>query len=414
MTHPFTRGMSRATDLTRAGKLTEATALIQSLLQGKAAPDAAPASPADDAIEGSFTRLDDSLAQVPPPAEATVRPKAEAKATLKATATATATAKAGPAAGVRKRLGETLRDLAAAGIARPSARASARPASAPAMPDSAAFLSLTHTAAQGSRDYRLYVPAMRPDGQVPLIVMMHGCTQSPEDFANGTAMNQLAETFGCLIAWPAQTGGANMQKCWNWFRPEDQARDRGEPALIAGIVADILASHDVDPARVFIAGLSAGGAIAAIMGATYPEVFAAVGVHSGLPVGAARDMPSAFSAMRSGSEGAALRRSVPTIVFHGLADSTVHPSNGDAVIAQSLGQGSGTKRSRIKGVSAGGRSYRVTRHALPDGTIRAEHWEIDGTGHAWAGGQASGSYTDPKGPDASQEMMRFFLQHRQG
>jgi len=384
MTHPFARGMTRATALTRAGKLNEATALIQSLLTGADAPVAKTASGSDDTIEGSFTRLDEPVAKLTNP--------------LAGTATRRA----------RKRLGATLRDLASAGMPQ------TRPARDPDLPENAQFLSLTHASAQGSRDYRLYVPANLPAGQVPLIVMMHGCTQSPEDFANGTGMNRFAEEVGFLIAWPAQTNGANMQKCWNWFRPEDQTRARGEPALIAGIVKDILGNHDVDPARVYIAGMSAGGAISAIMGATYPEVFAAIGVHSGLPVGAARDMPSAFSAMRSGAEGTALRKSIPAIVFHGLSDSTVHPGNGDAVIAQSLGKRSGTQRTRIEGVSGGGRGYRVTRHSLPDGTTTAEHWEIEGAGHAWAGGQSSGSYTDPEGPDASQEMVRFFLQHRRG
>ncbi|MGR3525077.1 MAG: extracellular catalytic domain type 1 short-chain-length polyhydroxyalkanoate depolymerase [Paracoccaceae bacterium] len=385
MKHSFARGMSRATDLTRAGKLDEATALIQSLLKGAPAPAADTAGTGDDAIEGSFTRLDEPVAA------------------LKASPVATATRRA------RKRLGATLRDIAAAGMPNTHSRTPA----ATDLPQNAQFLSLTHSSAQGSRDYRLYVPAILPAGPVPLIVMMHGCTQSPEDFANGTGMNQLAEEFGVLIAWPAQTNGANMQKCWNWFRPEDQVRDRGEPGVIAGIVTDILASHEVDPARIYIAGLSAGGAIAAIMGAAYPEVFAAIGVHSGLPVGAARDMPSAFSAMRSGAEGSALGKSIPAIVFHGLADSTVHPSNGDAVITQSLGPRPGTKRARLDGVSEGGRNYRLTRHSLPNGNSKAEHWEIDGAGHAWSGGQSSGSYTDPKGPDASREMVRFFLQHKQ-
>ncbi|MGR3700969.1 MAG: extracellular catalytic domain type 1 short-chain-length polyhydroxyalkanoate depolymerase [Paracoccaceae bacterium] len=385
MTHFFARGMSRATDLTRAGKLDEATALIQSLLKGATAPHETPEGASDDVIEGSFIRLDAPVAK------------------LKTPSVSTATRPA------RKRLGETLQELASVRMPHAQSRSNA----APDMPERAEFLSLSNTSTQGRRDYRLYVPANLPAGQVPLIVMMHGCTQSPEDFATGTGMNQLAESFGCLIAWPAQSNSANMQKCWNWFRPEDQGRDRGEPALIAGIVADILTSHNVDPARVYIAGLSAGGAIAAIMGAAYPEVFAAVGVHSGLPVGAARDMPSAFSAMRGGSEGVTLRRSVPTIVFHGLADSTVHPSNGDAVIAQSLGRQSGTKRARLDGNVDGGRGYRLTRHSLPDGTTHAEHWEIEGAGHAWAGGHSSGSYTDPKGPNASREMLRFFLQHRQ-
>lgn len=386
MKNPIARGMSRATALTRAGKLNEATALIQSLLQPTAAPGGHEVEPHEGVIEGTFTRLDGtgSAPKAPKPGTATRR--------------------------ARKGLGDTLRDLSRGGMPR-----NGMPVTPPkGLPEGAQFLSLTHNGAQGSRDYRLYVPAVRPEGPVPLVVMLHGCTQSPEDFANGTGMNDLAEEFGCLIAWPSQPQGANMNRCWNWFRPEDQSRGLGEPALIAGLVGDVLRGHDTDPARVYVAGLSAGGAAAAIMGATYPEVFAAVGVHSGLPVGAARDMPSAFAAMRGGAPGAAVRGAAPAIVFHGLADTTVHPGNGTAVITQALAGRSATKSVRLDGVSDGGRSYRLTRHHHSDGRTMAEHWEIDDVGHAWSGGRPSGSYTDPQGPDASREMIRFFLQHRQG
>ncbi|MFN4271360.1 MAG: alpha/beta hydrolase family esterase [Aliihoeflea sp.] len=309
---------------------------------------------------------------------------------------------------VRSGLRETLRNIAAAGMPR---RGELAPEPLE-LPKGAQFLSLTHSAA-GNRDYRLYVPANQPKGPMPLIMMLHGCTQSPDDFAIGTGMNELAEQFGCLVAWPAQPKGANGQKCWNWFRPEDQTRDRGEPALMAGIVRDVLHDHAADPARVYVAGLSAGGAAAAILGAAYPELFAAVGIHSGLPVGGARDVPSAFAAMRRGSTGKVQPLAVTSIVFHGLADNTVHPRNGDAVVAQSLQTRSGLKQVCLSGVSEGGRAYRQTCHNDVDGRSMTEHWEIDGAGHAWAGGQANGSYTDPKGPDASREMLRFFLQHAQ-
>ncbi|GGC11528.1 esterase [Marivita lacus] len=388
MTNPFTRGMARATDLTRAGKLDEATALIQSLLMPNATPEHPTTTGDDTAIEGTFTRLDDADPAPPkePPASSTAR---------------TATGKA------RKGLGDTLRGLAAGGMPLRDAWAS----TAVALPDGAQFLSLTHSGPQGSRDYRLYVPATKPEGPMPLIVMLHGCTQTPEDFAIGTGMNALAEEVGCLVAWPAQPSGANAQKCWNWFRPEDQGRDRGEPALIAGIVRDILREHPADDARVYAAGLSAGGAAAAILGAVYPEIFAAVGVHSGLPVGSARDMPSAFAAMRSGAIGGGRYVAVPTIVFHGSADTTVHPGNGDAVLAQALRDKTGLTRGLVSGTSGGGRSFRQTRHDDAEGRSVAELWEIEGAGHAWSGGQSGGSYTDPKGPEASREMLRFFLQH---
>ncbi len=383
MNTPFAQGMARATELTQAGKLDEATALIQSLLNpATIAPTQA--LPEDGAtFEGTFTRLDDS--------DAGPAPKARRRTAAKP----------------RKSLKETLRDIASGGM--PVGKRSA--AQVMDLPEGAEFLSLTHVGPQGSRDFRLYVPAHRPDGPLPLVLMLHGCTQSPEDFAIGTGMNALAEEFGCLIAYPAQPQGANAQKCWNWFRPEDQGKGRGEPAVIAGIVADILRDYPADAGRVYVAGLSAGGAAAAIMGAAYPQVFAAVGVHSGLPVGSAQDVPQAFAAMRSGAVGKGARLTLPTIVFHGRADSTVHPSNGAGVMAQALQGQSGLIVTRASGQAGVGRPYHQTRHMHTDGRSMAEHWEIDGAGHAWAGGNARGSYTDPSGPDASREMIRFFLQH---
>ncbi|WP_103334229.1 extracellular catalytic domain type 1 short-chain-length polyhydroxyalkanoate depolymerase [Pseudotabrizicola formosa] len=394
MTKSFMQGMSRASDLTRSGKLTEATALIQSLLSGNAEPAdpqhmAAGQVPlADkDVIEGTFSPVDEKA------------PKSAAPPSSKPTKRA---ARPG------KSLSETLRTIAAGGMPQ-----TIKPASAPPdLPEGAKLLSLSHTNAQGSRDYLLYVPAKTSARPMPLIVMLHGCTQTPQDFATGTNMNALAEDAGYLVAWPAQPQGANAQKCWNWFRPEDQARDRGEPAVLAGIIRDILRDHPVDASRVYVAGLSAGGAAAAIMGAAYPDLIAAVGVHSGLPVGGAQDVMSAFSAMRSGSPGKAQAKAIPTIVLHGLADSTVHPSNGTAVIAQATKSCKGLKRVQGSGATDAGRSYRHTRHEDMAGRSFAEHWEIDGAGHAWSGGRPGGSYTDPTGPDASREMLRFFAQHR--
>lgn len=401
MTKIFGRDMAHASQLTRAGKLTEATALIQSLLRPKAGTDAPPQEGAvvpgladKDVIEGTCTPVGDTP------------PDPEPQKTQKAKARKTAT-KPAPRAR-RKSLGETLRGLATGGM--PGMR---QVVSAPDLPTDAQFLTLSHTSPQGSRDYRLYVPARKAKGPMPLIVMLHGCTQTPEDFAAGTGMNALAEEAGYLVAWPAQPQGANMQKCWNWFRPEDQARDRGEPAVIAGIIRDILRDHPADADRVYVAGLSAGGAAAAIMGAAYPDLIAAAGVHSGLPVGGAQDVMSALSAMRSGASGKAQTGSVPVIVFHGLADSTVHPDNGTAVIAQMVQARSGLKQIENSGTSERGRSYRHIRHDDKKGRSIAEHWQIEGAGHAWSGGQPDGSYTDPEGPDASREMLRFFAQHRQ-
>jgi poly(hydroxyalkanoate) depolymerase family esterase len=246
--------------------------------------------------------------------------------------------------------------------------------------------------------------------------MLHGCTQSPDDFAAGTRMNFLAEEQNCFVVYPEQPSGANQSKCWNWFRTSDQRRGGGEPSMIAGITRQIMRDHAIDPKRVYVAGLSAGGAAAAIMGATYSDLYAAVGIHSGLACGAASDLPSAFVAMRQGGGSKAIahgKTSVPTIVFHGDRDTTVHPKNGDQIIQQSARATRPTTKV-IRGRVPHGHAY--TRTVLTDGAGRAisEHWNIDGAGHAWSGGSPAGSYTDPQGPDATREMLRFFLEHSLG
>lgn len=266
----------------------------------------------------------------------------------------------------------------------------------------------------GARDYKLFEPA-RNARPLPLLVMLHGCTQDPDDFARGTRMNALAREQGFLVLYPAQSQKGNAQRCWNWFKHNHQARGKGEPAILAGMVREVIASHHIDPKRVYVAGLSAGGAMAAILGDAYPDLFAAVGVHSGLPTGSATDVQSAFAAMSGGAQPA--RRAAPrgptppTIVFHGDADTTVNVVNGERVLrAAGLFASPEVRR----GATGMGVAWSCRHFVDAQGTVRAEEWTVHGAGHAWSGGDLSGSYTDPRGPDASAEMLRFFLSHPRG
>ncbi|MFM0323548.1 extracellular catalytic domain type 1 short-chain-length polyhydroxyalkanoate depolymerase [Caballeronia glebae] len=268
--------------------------------------------------------------------------------------------------------------------------------------------------AAGERRYKVYVPASDRNDPLPLIVMLHGCTQDADDFAAGTQMNALAEKHGFIVAYPVQPQGANPSKCWNWFKPDDQQRDRGEPSLIAGITREVMANHNVDPKRVYVAGLSAGGAMAAIMAERYPDLYAAAGVHSGLPAGCARDLPSALAAMRGGKVPSGTRKSAhataqcPLIVFHGDADATVHPVNATELMRGFTVNDAAPGRS--SSADSGARKHTVRRMTSAEG-VAAESWTIHGAPHAWSGGSSRGSYTDPTGPDASAEMVRFFLEH---
>ena len=283
------------------------------------------------------------------------------------------------------------------------------------------FVTDNYTGRSGTRVYKTYIPA-RDEGRLrPLVVMLHGCKQDPDGFAAGTRMNELADELGFIVAYPEQAPAANRLRCWNWFQASDQQRDDGEPSLIAGITREIIACYDVDPRRVYVAGLSAGGAMAAIMGHTYPDLYAAIGIHSGLAYAAARDIPSALVAMRGWrslsdpgcSESTFL--AIPTIVFHGDVDTTVHPRNGAQVIAQATPMGGELVNpafapQTVENGEESGRKYTRTTQADSSGKPAVEHWLVHGTGHAWSGGSAKGSYTEPRGPDATRAMLRFFRQ----
>jgi poly(hydroxyalkanoate) depolymerase family esterase len=406
-------GMFDATRLTHAGRLTEAAAALQQMLRGQVAPGSVYSrtrrgySTIDEMDEKAATEIRR------PPGTASMSgvdrpPFGIVAETMHPTMPD----------GLRGLFGQAGRS----GLQVPGGKDPSPAPSRVAVPDGAQFLAASFSNHAGSRPYKLYVPSSyRPGQLIPLIVMLHGCTQSPDDFAAGTRMNEAAEKHICLVAYPGQTISANMQKCWNWFSEGDQKRDGGEPSLIAGITYEVMRDYAVDPGRVYIAGLSAGGAAAAIMGDAYPDLYAAIGVHSGLACGAAHDIPSALTAMKRGDGGAMRRaihpapsgvqgRVVPTIIFHGDRDTTVNPRNGDAVAAQSA-RIAALKTRVEKGQVPDGHAYSRTLHADANGQTVIEQWVVHGAGHAWFGGSPAGSYTDPRGPDATKELLRFFLEH---
>ena len=301
------------------------------------------------------------------------------------------------------------------------------------VPTEGRFVERSYTNQNGTRTYKLYIPSGYIGQEVSLVVMLHGCTQSPNDIAAGTQMNRLAEENIFLVAYPAQAQGANMNKCWNWFKASDQQRGRGEPSLLAGITRQVIDEYNVADGRVYVVGMSAGGAMAAIMAEAYPDLYAAVGIHSGLAPGAAHDVPSAFAAMHQGGPATPRRevptatltgasaRIVPAIVFHGDRDKTVHPRNADRLLehfcpakltgSQEEASGSAPRGTVRQGQIPSGHAYTRATYRDAGGRAIAERWTVHGLGHAWSGGSSSGTYTDPKGPDASAKIVRFFNKH---
>ena len=382
-----------ATRLTRAGQLVEATALLQRMLHGERAAGTPSRGGGDIALAAPL--IIDAEAIVVADSESSPGSDPTPAAQLRKIPVLPDRKKRSPPIGLRgvtTRAPIPVQDI---------------------VPEGARFIDGSYTSAAGSRTYRLFIPSRYRGQPLPLIVMLHGCTQSPDDFAAGTRMNLLAEEHNCLVVYPAQPSRANQAKCWNWFRKADQQRGQGEPSLIAGITRQIMDQYSVDRARVYVGGLSAGAAAAAVMGATYRDLYAAIGIHSGLACGVATDLPSALIAMRQGGLDRKVSGNllpVPTIVFHGDRDTTVHPNNGDQVLKQSMGT-TNTQKKVHRGQVPGGHAY--TRTVLRDarGRDMLEHWNVHGAGHAWSGGSPAGSYTDPRGPDATREMLRFFLRH---
>ena len=291
----------------------------------------------------------------------------------------------------------------------------------------------------GERDYGLYVPDGLDGRSAPLVVMLHGCGQDAEDFAAGTRMNAIAKQEKFLVLYPEQDSSANRAGCWNWFEPSDQERGRGEPSIIAGATEQVIDEHGVDPRRVYVVGISAGGAMSTVLAATYPDLYAAVGVHSGLEYGAADSALAAVAAQRSGgpdpdrqgrlafeSARPAEARVLPAIVFHGEEDGVVDVVNAHQTLSQWAQTNdyaedgadddgvAGEPDEALPGQSPGGYDYVRYVYERPGGDALMEKWIIEDLGHAWSGGDTDGSFADPDGPNASEEMVRFFRQHPGG
>jgi poly(hydroxyalkanoate) depolymerase family esterase len=405
-------GVREARRLTRAGRLTEATTLLQQVLHSGRDPFSASGN--EDAPP-TIDLVPDTVEVTGP--EPFLRSRQEFGAGARSGAETRVWDQPEALRRFVDRVTRTGFERGPGGLADPS------PADTPDAPEGGKFLAKFYSNETGSRAYKLYVPSRYRGLPLPLIIMLHGCNQSPDDFAAGTRINLSAEDHNCFVAYPAQAASANASRCWNWFRPGDQERGQGEPSLIAGITRQVMSDYSIDAERVYAAGLSAGAAAAVILAATYPDLYAAIGVHSGLACGAASDIPSAFAAMRR-SQSAARRRSgrpsprgvvsrtVPAIVFHGDHDTTVHPHNGDQVVAQLREDSNTALQVAVQhGRVAGGRAYSRTLYHDASGQVIFEQWIIHGAGHAWSGGSPAASYTDPRGPDATREMLRFFLEH---
>lgn len=445
MSDQVQNGMAEAMRLMQEGELVEATAVIQRTLGGSPlgsgfAPAASPGAPsgADEVIDVESSAVEEASHAAAASQPAAGRGLAAAPRAAYAPPLLIGSVPLTMPDGLSLTLPDGMPLTMPGGLpvlpgTMPSPKESEADPSV--VPTGGRFVERSYTNQAGTRSYKLYLPSGYIGQEVPLVVMLHGCTQNPNDIAAGTHMNTLAEEHIFLVAYPAQAQGANMQKCWNWFKASDQQRGQGEPSLVAGITRQIIDEYNVADDRVYVAGMSAGGAMAAIMGKAYPDLYAAVGIHSGLAPGAAHDMPSAFAAMHQGGPATPHQNSasatatgqsarmVPAIMFHGDCDKTVHPRNADHLLehyctTKTTGSrdeaGRPIPRATVRqGQVPGGHAYTRATYRDTGGRAIVERWTVHGLGHAWSGGNSSGSYTDPKGPDASAEMMRFFNQHPQ-
>jgi poly(hydroxyalkanoate) depolymerase family esterase len=279
--------------------------------------------------------------------------------------------------------------------------------------------------------YKVYVPSTYNDqSNVPLMVMLHGCGQNANDFANGTQMNALAENKGFIVLYPEMNYAANLNGCWNWFYTYNQVRGDGEPAIIKGMVDKVKSQYKIDNNKVYVAGMSAGAFIATIMGVTYPDVFHAVGIHSGGDYSYAYDAFTGSWVMLYGTinpiaDGDAAfhqmgtnARAVPIIVFHGNLDTVVNPINASQAIQQwartntNAGVSMDTTADTItNGQVTNGDSYTIYDYKDNNGNNWMRKVLVNSMSHAWSGGNSTGSYTDPRGPNASQMMWDFFTSH---
>ncbi|HEX8919390.1 MAG TPA: PHB depolymerase family esterase, partial [Chloroflexota bacterium] len=341
-------GMAEATRLTREGKVLEATALIQRTL-GVPSPHVTPVMtpPPADTVDAAYRVVEDLGTAGRQESEPTG---------------------IGPA-------------IPRAGSASPS------------RDEAGQFLVGTYTNAAGARSYKLYIPSGYRGQEVPLLVMLHGCTQTADDFAVGTRMNLVAEEQTFIVVYPEQARRANGGRCWNWFEASHQTRDGGEPSIIAETTRHIMAGYRIDPAQVYVAGMSAGGAMAAVMAATYPDLFAAVGIHSGVAPGAARTLQEAFRAMQGDNAGKPPERTresresgaraVPVIVFHGDRDKTVNPRNADRVMKQWATGGSAEGELRVTTYPCqvpGGYAYTRTMYRDASDEVVMEKWIVHEAG----------------------------------